>query len=461
MDFYYVKSGGLATLDAGRAAVERTGSFAAMTTANYYDSLYDVFAGLVPSTAPVDGDIIFVSDAHAKDYTDATFSIGVNVSCVILAVQDSLCELYTNITDGSGAYEGMGSGAGSNEITLAISTSIVLTMHGVSYFSNTAGDLNLSAGLASSRFSFRDCEFKWATGTVSYLKVYGSSSVLAFFRNCKLTTYTYGSNKNIFLDNNTNHIYDSCVFDISTIFTHSSNGGGNVQAKSCDFSICPSPEALMIPSGLTTALEDGSYSLTNCLVPSDTWDLVNGSVVFGTMDIRLQGCHTADGYHVSRAKNFYGSMDTEESTVLGGSYDGTNKFATKLISSTEAEYSFPLRVELATVPAQDLRGDKTYTVEFTCDNELTDGDFAIELERPDGTTQALGVIQSTAMANILSTPVTHTTSTSSWTNPLTFTQKISETISGMAGVENGTVTVWLVLMKPNETVVIDTAVIIS
>jgi len=71
MSFYYVKSGGTATGDAGRAATARTGTFAAMGASAYYDSVYDVFAGAVPTTAP-DGDVIICADDHSENYTSTT-----------------------------------------------------------------------------------------------------------------------------------------------------------------------------------------------------------------------------------------------------------------------------------------------------------------------------------------------------------------------------------------------------
>ncbi len=64
MAFYYVKSGGTATADGGRAASKRTGLWSATAT-EYYNSLEDCIAA---TTVPTDGDFIFVSDLHALTY---------------------------------------------------------------------------------------------------------------------------------------------------------------------------------------------------------------------------------------------------------------------------------------------------------------------------------------------------------------------------------------------------------
>ena len=68
-NFYYVKSGGTANTssDDGRVATTRsTGSFATKGAANYWDSILDA---ITATTAPVSGDLIMCSDAHAKIHT--------------------------------------------------------------------------------------------------------------------------------------------------------------------------------------------------------------------------------------------------------------------------------------------------------------------------------------------------------------------------------------------------------
>lgn len=65
-NFYYVKSGGSATGDAGRVATTRsTGSFATKGASAYYDN---IVAALAATTSPVAGDFVFVSDLHSHSY---------------------------------------------------------------------------------------------------------------------------------------------------------------------------------------------------------------------------------------------------------------------------------------------------------------------------------------------------------------------------------------------------------
>jgi len=73
MAFYYVKSGGTATGDAGRATTARTGTFAAMGVSAYYDNIIDAMAA---TTTPTNGDDVRVSSAHSHNYTSTSSIVG-------------------------------------------------------------------------------------------------------------------------------------------------------------------------------------------------------------------------------------------------------------------------------------------------------------------------------------------------------------------------------------------------
>jgi len=63
MAFYYVKSGGTASGNAGRYASAQTGDFTTLGASGYYDSIEDALAA---TTRPVDADLVLVSDLHNK-----------------------------------------------------------------------------------------------------------------------------------------------------------------------------------------------------------------------------------------------------------------------------------------------------------------------------------------------------------------------------------------------------------
>lgn len=119
--YYYVKTGGTATGDAGRYATKQSGSFASLGAAGYYPTVTDAIAA---TTAPVGGDFILVSDAHSdaqssnKYFTNPSTGKPFNVVCVSDAAIDSprgasrgLEQVYGSTTDMhlqyGGYYEGM------------------------------------------------------------------------------------------------------------------------------------------------------------------------------------------------------------------------------------------------------------------------------------------------------------------------------------------------------------------
>ena len=93
MAFYYVKTGGTATGDAGRYASKQTGSFAGLGAANYYAT---ITAALAATTAPVAGDYIVCS--HLYDFDNGsgqignTFPTGAGVTC--MSVDDTAIDSY-------------------------------------------------------------------------------------------------------------------------------------------------------------------------------------------------------------------------------------------------------------------------------------------------------------------------------------------------------------------------------
>jgi len=94
MAFYYVRSGGTATGDAGRATTARTGSFATMGASAYYDNVSDVFT--VPTTNFASGDVVYVSDAHSHTQSgNANYGESTSVRTAIYSVSDTNADQYS------------------------------------------------------------------------------------------------------------------------------------------------------------------------------------------------------------------------------------------------------------------------------------------------------------------------------------------------------------------------------
>lgn len=93
MAFYYIKSGGTATGDAGRYGSQQTGSFAALGAANYYDNIK---AAMSATTPPVSGDIGFCSHLHSHTYTANNSYTGTTLGEFIhwVSVSDTSIDSY-------------------------------------------------------------------------------------------------------------------------------------------------------------------------------------------------------------------------------------------------------------------------------------------------------------------------------------------------------------------------------
>lgn len=94
MAYYYVKSGGSATGNAGRYASAQTGSFATLGAANYYNS---ITAAIAATTAPTSSDEIRVSSSHNFDNGASTITYGFSATGTIpvISVSDTNCDQYS------------------------------------------------------------------------------------------------------------------------------------------------------------------------------------------------------------------------------------------------------------------------------------------------------------------------------------------------------------------------------
>lgn len=101
MAYYYVKNGGTASGDGGRYATQKSGSFATIGAAGYYNSIGNACSA---TTAPAAGDIICVSDQSDNSNvltTNITYFLD---GVLIISVDDTACD-----TQKPGAQEGSSS----------------------------------------------------------------------------------------------------------------------------------------------------------------------------------------------------------------------------------------------------------------------------------------------------------------------------------------------------------------
>lgn len=446
-NFYYVKSGGTATGDAGRVATTRsTGSFATKGAANYYDSITDAKNA---TTAPVAGDYFMCSHLHNKAH-GATHTITPN-GVIIVSVDDANCDQYL-----AGAKE-TATVPGTSADYLINQSSLDLTIKGMTF----EADDRIQFQGDSQRVYLEDCTLHLISASSSSELYFINDGHWAIFKNCELN-FSNGSDT-VQANNGPFVRFDgvtSTGTKIANFYVLLGSGITRLECINTDLDSLMSTNANLVSSGAT--IDDGLFvKLRRCKLPSGMnayntsgWGLQNFEFDFAE-------CDQGDGYHYFYFEDFRGSAEEDTTTYLTATYDGTNGFSAQLDSGSRAYTTQPFRYKLATLPAQDLTSNKTYEVEFTCDNALTDNDFWIEVERPDATDNALGVIQSSQNADPLATGTTHTTSSATWTSGLTNKYKDSLTVSGMTGVDNANVTIYVCVGKPSETINADPAVTVT
>ena len=151
--YYYVKSGGTATGDAGRYTTQQTGSFADLGAANYYATIDAALDALTPSAG---GDFICVSDIHSyiagASVTHSPCPAGDTIPLTIMSVSDTAIDTYAKA---AAPQEGT---TGSKAIHLNGTVSGRACYEGMffsTYYRVTPG------GLASNSFTtLRDCTLR-------------------------------------------------------------------------------------------------------------------------------------------------------------------------------------------------------------------------------------------------------------------------------------------------------------
>ena len=422
--YYYIKKGGLAVGDAGRSATKRTGSFASMGTSAYYDNIYDVFRGGVPTTAPALGDVAIVSHLHDHDYSASIF-IGVASGVALYSVDDANADQYLR-----GAKE-TALGAG---LPLRVFDGVTPnTIEGVHFLTGT-GDLQCLGNYFN---TLRDCELR--TGFESMDGEWG-----AFQR----------------------------LIDVDIIATHASflgigtpNGGGELTMVGGSFS-----DGLGGSIAAAFERQQSSYTLkaTGVHINADALftggaegvcnahihrcELAPGMVTsnssvrgcYRSEGVIFQSCDVGDGYHYFKHERMYGVIDEETGIyrTAGATYDGANHFSAEMVSESTATHIQPLEFELFNgyIDTADFTTTVTAKVHFATNDATMAVDSSkvwFDFEYADGADTALAVVV-TNRADPLDTGAAPTTETALWTGLDGTDQQKSMTIAATIGTTAGT-----------------------
>lgn len=408
MAYYYVKSGGTATGDAGReATTPRTGSFASMGAANYYPSVDATLS--VATTIAIEGDRVHVADDHNHEYTADTYISPGSGSgldpLVILSVDVNNCDQYK-----PGAVEHCGT-----VTAWDISFSQMISMYGCTF--RAGGDLIFN--MANDYFYAEDCSFE--SGSVGTRGIdCGVESILTWV-NCDATLCSggiafdrtclfrwYGGTVSVSLNGLTQII--NLQGDADQVHLY----GVDLSAHSGD----------LIRTFTSVSSSFQAASLTNCKVnaSSDILSIAAQTAMTNGTTVTVTGCGATSASAEYQYEHFdrYGTVLEETSIYRTGSAEWASGAQTslKVVTLTDPKLSVPFTFALPTrYAALSSTATDVLTIHLVSSTALTDGDVWVQCQYPDGTNKHQQNRITTHTADVLATGAALATSTEAWTNP--------------------------------------------
>lgn len=430
---WYVYDGG--DNDPGYGPTDRTDP----SQADNWTNAFQLIA--TADTAASDGDIIYVASDHSE--TVAGIQLALNYS-----VNDKA--KFISIKRSDGSFETMVTGGGSlatnnpNDVAFQGKSSMV----GIYLDSGDDIILNSLAGgdavLELCKFQAND-DIRFASGEITH-------STKTHLLNCELLIDTTGR----FAVSRTHLVMRGGSITSSVAMTDTSLFHAGAEGTILDLSSVDMSGVYANTGLIKSDLDRSNIVLKRCKL----WTGFNIPTPLhptaGT--IKCHSCDTGDGYWYFHEVSYYGAVTQATNCYLNATYDGTNGFSAKMVSSANSEeYTEPLRFKLCDVYAD---ANSTFTVEIIGTATLQNDEFWVEIESNDATDEAFGDIVDTRPATILTAPANLTTSTAAWTEDLgsEIKQKIAKTISGGF---LGIVTIWACLAKPSTTVYVDPDVTVS
>lgn len=423
MAFFYVKTGGTATGDAGRATSQRTGSFASMGAAAYYASITGAIAATTP---PVAGDFIFCSDAHSGSV--ATLSVPASIN--IVSVADTNCDQYSAGASESGgannafyncaaggvnSFTGMTLTGGNSGLFLRSAAGGTLIVNGGVLNAGGSGDMIFS-DVSGGTLEINDADLIFQNSPAMRL---GQNS-RTVFRGCFSTGTARAKLCSALADGCSLEFYDT---DVSQLLTAN------------------------IFDDVSTSVGRYALKMRRCKLPA-SFAAFDATPLIASYEIDIAACSNPatpdhNAYHYFYYASPLGEVEEDITTYLSATYDGSNGFSALFSSGAKCTRHAPLRYLLGVIPAQDLTSAKTITVDVTSDAGLTDNDIWIEVVRPDSTDNALGKIGSTQNADLVAPgSALPTVGAGTWTNADAASYLISYDIGALANINNGNVAVY-------------------
>jgi hypothetical protein len=434
MAFYYVKSGGTATGDAGRSTTARTGSFAAMGASAYYPTIKSIFADQATTgNTAVDGDTILVSDLHSESHAGVNLMLGSVSNYLIpsiISVSDSDVSVYSK-----GAI--VEATSGKLELGSYVNFKSGYFIKGLIF--NCSGTTAFETDNRYSKVEFIECDVNGSSSASLYISEssWVDCNVLGKLVYGSVNTFSGGS--------------------LTVTWSYLTSTYTEWQLYGVDLS--GSAGSSKFNYGCTVRLE-------NCKLYE--FPPVK-STAFRPLDsVSYIGCGVGNESYSFAHLLFAGEVISSEIVYLNYKYDGANFLSGQMNSNSSCSRGTPLRFKLCEIPAQNLATiDTTYRVNLLLDTAtkatLSDSDFFIEVKHSSNANLALGETETSRNTGLISDATELTASAETWQGTLPATNKayqvdITLSAAQLTNVTNGNVTVWVNLATPNTDVYVCPAV---
>ncbi len=399
--------------DAGRATVERSGSFAAMGAAAYYKNIADaVFTG--KPNPPVDGDYVIISDVHNHaEGSSISPAPATDIRIAYVSVDDTDCTVFKK---GAREVNTGGRTMGTGDAHLYSFMGVEFAIGGNLEFGSINDDgqriyaknANFRAETTNAiAFNFKDgayrfdnCEFVWDHSAILRASNIGGHGFLEF---------------------------NECTFSGDSINLCNLTDGAYGIFANCDMSGMATPAvAAWLFSGNQNKLGYGNcIDFYNCKFPSDLTNFLQGVTAANGAKDRVRVFSSTD-FNDSNSNNnpqmtyFYGgvgSFEIDKSEYLNATLPDGSGFSFQMSSHAYGMQAETLDMPLMRLVNQDMTVEKTLTVEFISAATLTDKDFWIKVRYPQETLQALVTADSGENAELYpldSGGTEHTASVAAW-----------------------------------------------
>lgn len=391
-------------------------------------------------TATGAGGRVFMSDNHAETQFGAITLTGgtINAPIQVISVNDAGDpEPPTSVLAGGSVSQ--------TSTTADIAFDGYAYMYGVTFSSKRD-------------FTWQDLEVKWIYDTCIFNLTGGNDEwivgsvdedVFVFMKNC---TIDLGFSTNIIRINKGGKmewVGGSLSGTIPTVLFNSLSR--SVDIKMRDFDLSSLSTSLIDPTGTTGFFK---VLLERCKLHASLTVLQNPIQTPGSY-VKLHSCDSGDTTYSIIEESYEGTV-IDETTIVrtGGASDGTTSFSYKMTTNANAvEFVQPL-ISPPIVAWTTATTSTNYDVEIVIDSATTlnNDDVWMELETPGSDAQ--GVITTTRLSNILSTPSELTASTETWSG-VGGLEKKYRLRGTVAPGKAGPVTARIFLARPSTVIYVD------